>query len=96
MDEPDKLVSIVKTGEPIYILGEPTVEYDEGGFFDPERRGAMDDDDMFSLEGPDEDGAVSIVNLNGDGLIRYLGPADQVAEVLSQWLGSIDHGERTF
>jgi hypothetical protein len=61
----------------------------------------MDDDDeaeqdaLVQIEGPDEDGCVWAGSNEGrEDWCRNLGPADKVAEVMSQWLGSIDHGER--
>lgn len=45
----------------------------------------------FNIEGPDDEGNVWLMigmrTLN-------LGPKDQVVEILSQWLASIDHEER--
>lgn len=95
MDEPDKLVSVVKAGEPIYILGVPTVEYDEGGFFDPNRRGAMDEA-PFTIDGPDGDGFVWVHSTKFGEMSLNLGTVGQAAEILSGWLGSIDYEERTF
>lgn len=49
---------------------------------------------LFELEGPDEDGCVWIQSTNPAqpwGL--NLGPKDKVAERLSEWLGSIDYQE---
>lgn len=51
----------------------------------------------FEIEGPDEQGDVSIWIWSFDGRQRTcfnLGPADQAAEAFSQWLGSIDFQER--
>ena len=49
---------------------------------------------LFEIEGPDEDGCVWICSTAGrDDWCQNLGPSDKVAEVLSQWLGSIDYGE---
>jgi len=49
---------------------------------------------LFNIEGPDEDGCVWICSAEGrDVWCQNLGPVDDVAEVLSQWLGSIDHLE---
>ena len=55
----------------------------------------MDDqpeqDALFEIEGPDEDGCVWICSAKGRGdWCRNLGPADKVAGLLSQWLGSLD------
>ena len=49
---------------------------------------------LFYIEGPDERGCVWAHGTDS----RYpwtqnLGPADKVAEVMSQWLGSIDYDE---
>ena len=45
---------------------------------------------LFEIEGPDEDGCVWICSAAGrDDWCQNLGPRDQVAQVLSQWLGSI-------
>ncbi len=52
---------------------------------------------LFEIEGPDEDGCVWICSAKGrDDWCRNLGPADKVAEVLSQWLATIDDGESGF
>lgn len=49
---------------------------------------------LFSVEGPDERGCVWIHGANSrDPWSQNLGPASKVAEVLSQWLGSIDFEE---
>jgi hypothetical protein len=52
---------------------------------------------LFEIEGPDEDGCVWICSVqptdSDSWWCQNLGPADKVAEVLSQWLGSIDYGE---
>ncbi len=49
---------------------------------------------LFQIEGPDEDGCVWVCSALGRDLwCHNLGPRDKVAEVLSQWLASIDHGE---
>jgi hypothetical protein len=49
---------------------------------------------LFCIEGPDERGCVWICSAEGrDVWSQNLGPRDNVAEVLSQWLGSIDYGE---
>ena len=51
---------------------------------------------LFSLEGPDEDGCVWISSTNDPPFHFNLGPADKVAEVLSQWLASLDDAERDY
>ena len=45
---------------------------------------------LFYIEGPDERGCVRMHGTSSrDPWAQKLGPADKVAEVLSQWLGSI-------
>lgn len=52
---------------------------------------------LFSIEGPDERGCVWILGTSSrDPWSQNLGPADKVAEVLSQWLASLDDGESAF
>lgn len=47
---------------------------------------------LFEIDGPDEDGCVWICSIAGrDDWCQNLGPADEVAEKLSEWLGSIDY-----
>jgi hypothetical protein len=49
---------------------------------------------LFQIEGPDEDGCVWICSTAGrDVWCQNLGPKQPVAEVLSEWLGSIDYQE---
>ena len=49
---------------------------------------------LFQIEGPDEDGCVWICSSEGRAVwCENLGPRDKVAEVLSQWLASIDQDE---
>ena len=51
-------------------------------------------DALFQIEGPDEDGCVWICSAEGrDVWCQNLGPRDKVAEVLSQWLGSVEYDE---
>jgi hypothetical protein len=55
---------------------------------------AMEDDPeqeaLFYIEGPDERGCVWIHGTNShDPWARNLGPADKVAQVLSQWLSEL-------
>lgn len=51
-------------------------------------------DALFQIEGPDEDGCVWVCSAEGrDVWCQNLGPRDKVAEVLSQWLGSVDYDE---
>jgi hypothetical protein len=46
---------------------------------------------LFQVEGPDEDGCVWICSPAGpDVWCQNLGPKDKAAEVMSRWLGSID------
>ena len=50
---------------------------------------------LFYIEGPDERGCVWVHGTSSaDPWAQNLGPADKVAEVLSQWLGTIDHHEQ--
>lgn len=50
---------------------------------------------LFEIEGPDEDGCVWVVSTDRrNSWVQNLGPHEKVAEVLSQWLGSIDYGEK--
>ena len=52
-------------------------------------------DALFQIEGPDEDGFVWACSNEGREVwCRNLGPAEKVAEVLSQWLASYDDGEQ--
>ena len=53
-------------------------------------------DALFYLEGPDEDGCVWINSTDAPGWHHNLGPADKVAELLSQWLASLDDAERDY
>lgn len=49
---------------------------------------------LFYIEGPDERGCVWIHRANSGGpWAQNLGPCHKVAEVLSQWLGSIEYDE---
>ena len=50
---------------------------------------------LFELQGPDDDGCVWACSPEGAGDVgcQNLGPTQKVAEVLSQWLGSIDYNE---
>lgn len=46
---------------------------------------------LFQIEGPDEDGCVWACSAKGrDDWCQSLGPRAQVVEVMSQWLGSIE------
>lgn len=46
---------------------------------------------LFVIEGPDEDGCVWICSPEGrDVWCQNLGPSAKAAEVMSQWLGSIN------
>jgi hypothetical protein len=53
-------------------------------------------DALFYIEGPEEDGCVYISSSEPGQWCHSLRPVDKVAEVLSQWLASIDNGESTF
>lgn len=57
----------------------------------PDAKGDAADDMTFTLDGPDGDGFVWLHR--GNESIN-LGPWEQAAEAMSQWLGSIDFGER--
>jgi hypothetical protein len=49
---------------------------------------------LFYIEGPDERGCVWIHGTSSrDPWSQNLGPRDKVAEVLAQWLGSVDYDE---
>jgi hypothetical protein len=49
---------------------------------------------LFQLEGPDEDGFVWACSPEGRHVwCQNLGRTAKVAEVMSRWLGSIDHDE---
>ena len=51
-------------------------------------------DALFYLEGPDEHGCVWICSADLPGQwCHNLGPAAKVAEVLSEWLATLDDGE---
>lgn len=52
---------------------------------------------LFEIQGPDEDGCVWACSPAGrDIWCQNLGPTEKVAEVLSQWLQSIDYDEENF
>lgn len=54
-----------------------------------------DQEALFYIEGPDERGCVWAHGASSaDPWARNLGPQDQVARVLSQWLVSIEHNEQ--
>jgi hypothetical protein len=49
---------------------------------------------LFYIEGPDEDGCVWIYGANtSDPWAQNLGPCRKAAEVFSQWLGSVEFDE---
>jgi len=52
-------------------------------------------DALFGLEGPDDDGCLWACSPDGspDVWCQNLGPAEKAAEVMPQWLGSIDYDE---
>jgi len=51
-------------------------------------------DSLFEIDGPDEEGNVWIVSPEGRNVwSRNLGPQDKVVEVMSDWLAQITHGE---
>jgi hypothetical protein len=49
-----------------------------------------DQEALFEIEGPDEDGCVWICSAKAGDWCHNMGPADKVAEVMSEWLSSID------
>lgn len=50
-----------------------------------------DQEALFQIEGPDEDGCVWACSPEGrDVWCQNLGSKDKVVEVLSQWLGEVD------
>lgn len=54
----------------------------------------MPDSPLFEIQGPDKDGNVYICSPEGrDVWCQLLGPVDDAAEVMSQWLASIDYDE---
>ena len=49
---------------------------------------------LFQIEGPDEDGCVWACSTQGrDVWCANLGPTAKVAQVMSQWLGTIEYDE---
>jgi hypothetical protein len=53
-----------------------------------------DQEALFYIEGPDERGSVWAHGVSsGHPCMHNLGPCAKVAEVLSQWLGTIDEAE---
>ena len=53
-----------------------------------------DQEALFEIEGPDEDGCVWACSPDGrDVWCQNLGPTVKVVEVLSQWLASVDAEE---
>jgi hypothetical protein len=55
----------------------------------------LEQEALFYIEGPDEDGCVWIYSAQAGGWGHNMGSRDKVAEVLSQWLNSIDYGENS-
>jgi len=51
---------------------------------------------LFYIEGPDEDGCVWICSAQAGQWRHSMGPVDKVAGVLSQWLATLDDGESSF
>jgi hypothetical protein len=52
---------------------------------------ATDQDALFQIEGPDEDGSVWACSPDGrDVWCNHLGSADAASEVMSQWLAAVD------
>ena len=53
-----------------------------------------DQEALFEIEGPDEDGCVWICSAKGrDVWCQNLGPKEAAAEKMCEWLGSIDYLE---
>ena len=53
----------------------------------------IEQDSLFEIDGPDEDGNVWIVSPEGRNVwSRNLGPQDKVAEIMSDWLAQIAYG----
>jgi hypothetical protein len=51
-------------------------------------------DALFQIEGPDEDGCVWACSPDGrDVWCQNLGPKEKVVQMLSQWLASVDADE---
>ena len=48
---------------------------------------------LFYIEGPDEDGCVYISSSELGQWCHSLGPTEKVVEALSQWLASLDDAE---
>jgi hypothetical protein len=56
----------------------------------------LEQEALFAIEGPDEDGCVWICSPAGhDVWCRNLGPCNKVAEKMAQWLSEIDLGENS-
>ncbi len=55
--------------------------------------GEPEQEALFYIEGPDEDGCVWICSAKAGEWCHNMGPGDKVVEVLSQWLASLDDGE---
>ena len=52
-------------------------------------------DALFDIEGPDEDGCVCTCSNEGREVwCSKLGPAEKVAEVMSRWLADYEVGEQ--
>ena len=55
----------------------------------------LEQEALFTIDGPDEDGCVWICSNDiAAPWCQNLGRRDKVADVLSQWLGSIEFEER--
>jgi len=51
-------------------------------------------DSLFEIDGPDDEGNVWIVSPEGRNVWSVnLGPQNKVAEVMSDWLAQIDYGK---
>lgn len=55
----------------------------------------MPDDRQFDLEGPDDNGDVFVCSPEGrDVWCHNLGPWQDAAEIMCEWLGSVEYLER--
>lgn len=51
---------------------------------------------LFKIEGPDEDGCVWLVSGEGESaVVVNLGPREAVATRMAEWLAEIDFGENS-
>lgn len=54
-----------------------------------------DQEALFYIEGPDEDGCVWICSSESGEWCHNMGPVDKVTDVLCRWLASLDDKERS-